>query len=101
MPNLQWIRYAHHRDMAIRDVHAEWKTLGEREMPDEITRLSVNINSDVADALREVMVKRGFTLTETVRRAVAIYKLVEDKTEEGCVITVRDPEGRVTELVIT
>lgn len=47
------------------------------------TRLSVNVNDETASALRELADRRDVSITDIVRRAVAVYKFVEDETSEG------------------
>lgn len=42
-------------------------------------RLSVNINDETEQALKELAERRGTTVTEIVRRAVSVYKFVEDE----------------------
>lgn len=46
-------------------------------------RLSVNINDETAKALNELARKRQTTVTEIVRRAISVYKFVEDETGRG------------------
>ena len=47
------------------------------------TRLSVNINDETAAALRDLAKRRQTTVTEVVRRAVSVYKFVEDEVVDG------------------
>lgn len=47
------------------------------------TRLSVNINEETARALRELAERHDTSVTDIVRRAVAVYKFVEDETRDG------------------
>lgn len=42
-------------------------------------RLSVIVNDDINDALVEMSTRRHTTVTETVRRAVSVLKLIEDE----------------------
>ncbi|MFI7166900.1 ribbon-helix-helix protein, CopG family [Rhodococcus erythropolis] len=46
-------------------------------------RLSVNLNDEVAEALKDIAEKRGLTATEAVRRAIAWYKFIDDEVVEG------------------
>ena len=72
----------------------------EHEEP-RYTRLSVNIALDVAEALRTLTRRRGITATDGVRRAIAVWKLVEDATAQGQQIQIVDPAtGNVRELVM-
>lgn len=47
------------------------------------TRLNVNINDETALALRDMADRRSTSVTEIVRRAISVYKFVEDKTVFG------------------
>lgn len=42
-------------------------------------RLSVNINEETEQALKELAARRDTTVTEIIRRAVSVYKFVEDE----------------------
>ena len=65
------------------------------------TRLSVNVALDVAEALRTLTKRRGITITDGVRRAIAIWKLVEDASAKGQQVQIVDPAtGNVRELVL-
>jgi hypothetical protein len=68
----------------------------------KITRLSVNINSDVANALKDVAARRQISITEAVRRAVAIWKFVEDENLKGNTIqVVNHADNSVKEIVFS
>lgn len=62
-------------------------------------RLNVNLNTETADALKAIVEERGCSYTEAVRRAIAIYKFIEDETEAGNVIFIGDGRDR-RELVL-
>lgn len=47
------------------------------------TRLSVNINDETAVALKSLAARRDTSVTEVVRRAVAVYKFMEDEVALG------------------
>ncbi|MFI5710215.1 ribbon-helix-helix protein, CopG family [Kribbella sp. NPDC051620] len=69
-----------------------------------IVRLSVNLAADVADVLRSLAGRRGLSLTETIRRAIAVLKFVEDEVEQGnklaVVETGADGRQRVREIML-
>lgn len=68
---------------------------------DRVVRLNVNLSAEVAAALRQTTRRNGLTLTEGVRRAVSIWKLLDDAARHGERIEVVDPEtGRTRELVL-
>lgn len=77
--------------------------------PDEgsserVTRLSVNLASDVAEALKSLTRRRSISITEGVRRAIAVWKLVEDEQEKGNRIAIvehhQDGTTAVREVVV-
>ncbi|MHD0301845.1 ribbon-helix-helix protein, CopG family [Rhodococcus erythropolis] len=64
-------------------------------------RLSVNMNNETADALREIAEHYGVSVTEAVRRAVSVAYFVEHETWEGNTVQIEDPKtGKVRELVM-
>jgi len=66
-----------------------------------ITRLNVNLNAETAEALKEIAEHRGISFTEAVRRAISVYKFIDDETQEGHRIQTVDPErNQVRELVL-
>lgn len=68
---------------------------------DKITRLSVNINADAARALKSVAARRQISITEAIRRAIAIYKFVEDESARGNTIqVVNSSDKTVRELLM-
>ncbi|MEV7781328.1 hypothetical protein [Kitasatospora sp. NPDC088351] len=63
------------------------------------TRLSININSETEEVLKRHK-KRGTSITETVRRAIALLDLVERESERGSKLQLVDREGSVRELLL-
>jgi hypothetical protein len=55
-------------------------------------RLSVNINAETSAFLREYAARKGVTITEAVRRAVAVLKFVTDETDAGNRLVAGDRE---------
>ena len=47
------------------------------------TRLNININDETEAALKELAKRRETTVTEIVRRAVSVYKFIEDEVVDG------------------
>ena len=65
------------------------------------TRLSVNVALDIAEALRSLTRRKGITATEGVRRAIAVWKLVEDASAAGQQLQLVDRKtGAVRELML-
>ncbi|GAA5707650.1 hypothetical protein AQJ43_36760 [Streptomyces avermitilis] len=59
-----------------------------------VTRLSVNINEDTAAKLRWQKEHKGISITETIRRAVALLDLVERETAEGSEVLLKSRDGK-------
>lgn len=65
------------------------------------TRLSVNINDETAAALKDMAEKRQTTVTEIVRRAVSVYKFIEDEVVDGNkTLKLVAPEGSETTVTV-
>lgn len=60
----------------------------------QLVRLNVNMNEETAAALKELVEKDKLSFTETIRRAVAIYKFVRDEIKSGRIIQTMDPDGK-------
>ncbi|KKD02480.1 hypothetical protein [Streptomyces sp. WM6386] len=60
----------------------------------QVTRLSVNINEDTAAKLRWYKEHKGISITETVRRAVALLELVERETADGNEVLLKSRDGK-------
>lgn len=64
------------------------------------TRLQINITDDTAAELRGIAKKRGCSVTEIIRRSIAVYKFVEDEVVEGGrTLRLVDSDGR--ESIVT
>ena len=59
----------------------------------DVVRLSVNLASDVAGALKALSTSQGISVTEGVRRAIALWKLVTEELGKGNRIMVVEGEG--------
>jgi hypothetical protein len=86
---------------------AESKTVTRKSMTrgkaaaDQLVRLNVNLNTETADALKEIADHRGISFTEAVRRAISVYKFIDEETQEGRRIqTVNSDRSEVRELVL-
>ncbi len=66
----------------------------------KLVRLNVNLNQETADALKEIADDAGISLTEAVRRAISVYKFVDDEIESGNRVQTVNPNGEVRQLVL-
>jgi hypothetical protein len=61
-------------------------------------RLSVNINDETATALNQLAERDGVTITEVVRKAISIYKFVDDQIQAGKRLQLADDKNNVVVL---
>lgn len=63
-------------------------------------RLSVNLSSESAETFRALLKRKGLTITEGIRRAIAVWKFVEDETYKGNQIAVIERDGTMRTVVL-
>ena len=70
-------------------------------MTSDLVRLNVNLNKETAAALKEIAARQEISLTEAVRRAVAMLKFVTDEQGDGRKIQSMNSNGtNKRELVV-
>lgn len=75
-------------------------------VPEGCVRLSVNLNRETADALMECRSGQRYngsntiTVTETVRRAIAIYKYVLDEEKAGRKLVTMEMNGKQAKVLV-
>lgn len=67
---------------------------------DQQTRLNVIINEDTAGILKEFKTKKGTSMTEVIRRAVALYYLAHQEVTNKGTIQLVSADGTVRELIL-
>ena len=76
---------------------------GNATEPRPIVRLSVNLAPDVADVLKGWCARKGLSVTEGIRRAIAVWNFVETARSEGsrlALIEKVNGEERVREVML-
>lgn len=68
--------------------------------PHHATKLSVNLSGATAHAFRELIRRRGITITDGVRRAIRIWEFLERETEAGNTIAVVKPNGATKKITL-
>jgi Ribbon-helix-helix protein, copG family len=63
-------------------------------------KVSMNLTQEDIDILRALAEKRGISMTEVVRRALALEKFVDDSTEQGEKVLIQGPDNGVRQLLI-
>ena len=67
--------------------------------PGQTTRLSVNVPVSTMALLRRVAQERGTSITDVVRRAIALLKLIDDAEKDGLELQVYNPKTDRTRSV--
>lgn len=60
----------------------------------ELTRLSVNLNQQTANALKHLAKQRGISYTEAIRQAISVYSFVLTEQQVGNTVQVLDQHGK-------
>lgn len=63
-------------------------------------RLSINLSVESAETLKALIRRKGFTITEGIRRAIAVWKFVEDETSKGNQIAVIEHDGSIRKVIL-
>ena len=72
-----------------------------RTATQNLVRLSVNMNPETAEALKEFASSKHLSYTEAVRRAIAIAKYIDDEISEGRKVQTVDPDrADIRELIL-
>ena len=66
----------------------------------DIIRLSVNINEETADALRKLVADKGITITEVMRRAIAVTDFLYKEQDKGKIIQTVSRKGKVRNVIL-
>ncbi|HEX5760738.1 MAG TPA: CopG family transcriptional regulator [Thermoanaerobaculia bacterium] len=62
-------------------------------------KTSLNLSEPALDALKEMAAKRGVTVAEVVRQAIATEKFLLDEVEKGNKILIEDRDSRLRQIV--
>lgn len=54
----------------------------------EFERLSVNVNDKTARELIDLSERAGVNVTEIIRRAVSVYKYLDDEQRDGALVQI-------------
>jgi hypothetical protein len=63
-------------------------------------RLSVNLSPETSEIFKELLDRKGLSISEGVRRAIAVWKFLEDEKALGNQIAVVEPDDSVRKVVL-
>lgn len=65
------------------------------------SRLSFNLSGELVETLREMAERNDTTMTEVLKRAIAVQRFLDEQKSQGRTILVEDPEAQTQrELVL-
>lgn len=59
----------------------------------DLIRLNVNLNPETAEALRDQASKQGISITETIRRCIAVYAFIRTEHGKGNRVIIERSDG--------
>jgi ribbon-helix-helix CopG family protein len=63
-------------------------------------RLSVNLSFEMAEIFKELIERKGLSISEGMRRAITVWKFLEDEQALGNQIAVVEPDESVRKVVL-
>jgi hypothetical protein len=63
-------------------------------------KVSFNLPVDELEDLRGLAERRKDTVTDTLRRAIALERLADEVNQQGGKLLIRDPDGTIREIVL-
>lgn len=64
------------------------------------TKVSMNLPDEVLDVLRQMAGRDGVSMTEATRRAISMWKFLDDAQRAGKAVLLRDPVSKETERIV-
>jgi hypothetical protein len=79
-------------------MEAEGEATGNAEVPGRPVRLAVNLSAESAGVLKEYAGRKGVSVTEAVRRAIAVLAFVDETQRRSGTVHVEE-NGTLKEVV--
>jgi hypothetical protein len=70
-------------DFQSNEIQAQVQQAIQAQVTARYTRLSVNLSLDTAEVLKGLARRKGITITDAIRRAIAVWSFVEDELDKG------------------
>ncbi len=59
------------------------------------TKLAINLTNEAAAAVRDIAAEKGLTVSEVIRRAIALEKFVVEQLDRNGTFLVKLPDGSI------
>ena len=76
------------------------KSPGLKPDKNRFVRLSVNLSFETAEILKALIERKGLSISEGIRRAIAVWKFLEDEKARGNQIAVVEPDESVRKVIL-
>ncbi|PSO79260.1 MAG: hypothetical protein BRC41_19360 [Cyanobacteria bacterium QH_9_48_43] len=73
--------------------------MGTKQQKRDLQTVSINLPSDILDAIKKIAKHRNLTMTDAICRAVVTESYIEDEIKNGGTILVKKPDGAYKEVV--
>jgi len=67
---------------------------------ENFVRLSVNLSVETSEVFKSLIERKGFSISEGVRRAIAIWEYLEDEKSRGNELAVIERDNSVRKVVL-
>jgi hypothetical protein len=67
---------------------------------DPTVRLSINLSPETAGNFKAVCERKGLTITEGIRRAITVWKFIDDEGAAGNQLAVIEPDGAIRKVML-
>lgn len=85
--------------MPVMPTHSSERT-EPRDGPPARVKVSFNLPPDELEQLRSLAERRSDTVTDTLRRAIALELLADQVARRGSKLLIADPDGNMREIVL-
>jgi hypothetical protein len=69
-------------------------------MAADLQKISLNLSNEMLAALRQIAERDGVSMTEAMRRAISVFKFLDDAQRNGKAVLIRDPATKETERIV-
>ncbi len=66
----------------------------------KLVKTTLNLSEDAVKVIREIADQRGTTMTEVIRQAIALEKLLFDAEKEGSKVLIEEKDKTLKQIVI-
>ena len=66
----------------------------------KVVKTTVNLPAEALDAIRHIAERRGITMTEAIRQAIATEKFLFDAQKEGGKLLIEERDKKVKQIIL-